>query len=278
MRLGAKPSPRWLGTFLFVPLLLAAAWLFTRPLLWIGVEPEAVKLLVSLAAFVLFLIVLPLRLRRVWGVTHPWQHLGLNAPLRRSTSALACGFLDAILLLLGLSLLLLISGQAHWGGGLTLNATINAMALVGVGFAEELVFRGWFWGELQLRLTWHQAVIAQALVFSLLHTRFDQGWAIPLGLLPGMFLLGLVLAVQRCKDSNLLTGAVGLHGGLVGGWFALQSGLLVLEPSVPTWLMGPNYNPAALPDYNPVGGLLGWLGLISLLSLRWHWLRLSESE
>ena len=279
MKLGAKPGPRWLGTFLFVPLLLAAAWLFTRPLLWMGVEPEVVKLLVSLAAFVLFLIALPLRLRRVWGVTHPWQRLGLNAPLRRSTFALAYGLLDAILLLLGLSLLLLISGQAHWGGTLTLQETINAVALVGVGFAEELVFRGWFWGELQLRLTWHQAVIAQALVFSLLHTRFDQGWAIPLGLLPGMFLLGLVLAGQRCKDGNLLAGAVGLHGGLVAGWFALQSGLLVLEPSVPIWLMGPNYNPAAaLPDYNPVGGLLGWLGLISLLSLRWYWLRLSESE
>ena len=279
MRREAKQGPRWLGTLLFVPLLLAVAWLLTRPLLWLGTDPGDVELLVSLAAFVLLLGALPLRLRRVWGVTHPWRCLGLNAPLGRSISALIHGLLDAALLLLGLSLLLLVLGQARVGDGLTLGQTVNAVALVGVGFAEELVFRGWLWGELQLRLAWGQAAVAQAVVFSLLHTRFDQGWVVPLGLLPGMFLLGLVLAGQRSKDGNLLAGAVGLHGGLVAGWFALQSGLLSLEPAIPAWLMGPNDNPvAAFPNYNPIGGLLGWLGLIQLLRLRWHWLRPGESE
>ncbi|MCY3536340.1 MAG: CPBP family intramembrane metalloprotease [Cyanobacteria bacterium MAG IRC3_bin_20] len=273
MRREARQGPRWLGTLLFVPLLLAVAWLLTRPLLWLGMDPAAVKLLVSLGAFVLFLVCLPLRLRRVWAVAHPWRCLGLNAPLGRSIRALAHGLFQAALLLLGLSILLRFLGHAHWGGGLTMGQTINAVALMGVGFAEELLFRGWLWGELQLRLTWRQAAMAQAVVFSVLHTRFDQGWAIPLGLWPGMLMLGLVLAGQRSKDDNLLAGAVGLHGGLVAGWFALQSGLLSLEPSIPVWLMGPNYNPvAASPDYNPVGGLLGWLGLsIQLLRLRWHW-------
>lgn len=273
MRREAKQGPRWLGTLLFVPLLLAVAWLLTRPLLWLGMDPAAVKLLVSLGAFVLFLVCLPLRLRRVWAVAHPWRCLGLNAPFGRSIRALAHGLLQAALLLLGLSILLRFLGHAHWGGGLTMGQTINAVALMGVGFAEEVLFRGWLWGELQMRLAWRQAAIAQAVVFSLLHTRFDQGWAIPLGLLPGMLMLGLVLAGQRRKDDNLLAGAVGLHGGLVAGWFALQSGLLSLEPSLPVWLMGPNYNPvAARPDYNPIGGCLGWLGLsIQLFRLRWHW-------
>ena len=279
MRRAAKPGPRWLGVLLFVPLLLALAWLLTRPLLGLGVDPEVVKLLVSLGAFVLFLVCLPLRLRRVWGVPHPWRRLGLQAPLGKSILALAHGLLDAALLLLGLSLALLVLGQARVGNGLTVGQTVNAVALMGVGFAEELVFRGWLWGELQFRLNRIPAVAAQAVVFSVLHTRFDQGWAIPLGLLPGMFVLGLVLAGQRRKDGNLLAGAVGLHGGLVAGWFALQSGLLSLEPSIPLWLMGPDYNPAGLrPDYNPVGGLLGWLGLASLLRLRCRWLRLGESE
>ena len=273
MRREAKSGPRWLGTLLFVPLLLALAWLLTRPLLWLGVDPGSVRLLVSLGAFVLFLVCLPLRLRRVWGIAHPWRCLGLNAPFKRSVRALAQGLLEAALLLLGLSLALLALGQARVGDGLTLGQTVNAAALMGVGFAEELVFRGWLWGELQLRLNRVPAVAAQAVVFSVLHTRFDQGWAIPLGLLPGMFMLGLVLAGQRSRDDNLLAGAVGLHGGLVTGWFALQSGLLSLEPSIPAWLVGPNYNPvAALPDYNPVGGLLGWLGLVQLLGLRWRWL------
>ena len=278
MRREAQPGPRWLGTLLFAPLLLAVAWLVARPLLWLGVDdPETVKLLVMLGAFLLFLVCLPLRLRRVWGSRHPWRRLGLNAPFGKSIRALAHGLLDAALLLLGLTMLLLVLGQARWGGGLTVGQTVNAVALVGVGFAEELLFRGWLWGELQLRLNRRQAAVAQAVVFSLLHTRFDQGWAIPLGLLPGMFVLGLVLAGQRSKDGDLLAGAVGLHGGLVAGWFAVQSGLLRLEPSIPVWLMGPDYAPtAALPDYNPIGGLPAWLGLIQLLRLRWRWLRESQ--
>ena len=279
MRREEKQGPRWLGTLLFVPLLLALTWLLTRPLLWLGMDPEVVKLLVSLGAFVLFLVCLPLRLRRVWGIARPWRCLGLNAPFKKSIRALVHGLLEAALVLLGLSLVLLVLGQARMGDGLTLGQAVNAVALMGVGFAEELVFRGWLWGELQLRLNGIPAAAAQAVVFSVLHTRFDQGWAIPLGLLPGMFMLGLVLAGQRSKDDNLLAGAVGLHGGLVAGWFALQSGLLSLEPSIPVWLMGPNYNPvAALPDYNPVGGLMGWLGLVQLLRLRWHWLRGSGSK
>ena len=279
MRREEKQGPRWLGTLLFVPLLLALTWLLTRPLLCLGMDPEVVKLLVSLGAFVLFLVCLPLRLRRVWGIARPWRCLGLNAPFKKSIRALVHGLLEAALVLLGLSLVLLVLGQARVGDGLTLGQAVNAVALMGVGFAEELVFRGWLWGELQLRLNGIPAAAAQAVVFSVLHTRFDQGWAIPLGLLPGMFMLGLVLAGQRSKDDNLLAGAVGLHGGLVAGWFALQSGLLSLEPSIPVWLMGPNYNPvAALPDYNPVGGLMGWLGLVQLLRLRWHWLRGSGSK
>ncbi len=279
MRREEKQGPRWLGTLLFVPLLLALTWLLTRPLLWLGMDPEVVKLLVSLGAFVLFLVCLPLRLRRVWGIARPWRCLGLNAPFKKSIRALVHGLLEAALVLLGLSLVLLMLGQARVGDGLTLGQAVNAVALMGVGFAEELVFRGWLWGELQLRLNGIPAAAAQAVVFSVLHTRFDQGWAIPLGLLPGMFMLGLVLAGQRSKDDNLLAGAVGLHGGLVAGWFALQSGLLSLEPSIPVWLVGPNYNPvAALPDYNPVGGLMGWLGLVQLLRLRWHWLRGSGSK
>ena len=272
----AEAVVRWLGIVLFVPLLLAVAWLVTRPLLWLGISHRTVELLVMVLAFALFLVCLPLRLRRVCGIAQPWRAMGINAPAGASIRALVHGLLDAVLLLAGLSVVLLVSGQARWGAGLTMGQTVNAVALTGVGFAEELLFRGWLWEELRVRLDWRRAAVAQAVAFSLLHTRFDQGWAIPLGLLPGMFLLGLVLAGQRRKDGNLLAGAVGLHGGLVAGWFALQSGLLSLEPAIPVWLVGPNYSPAAAPaNYNPIGGLLGWLGLLLLLGTGWR--RLGDS-
>jgi hypothetical protein len=69
--------------------------------------------------------------------------------------------------------------------------------------------------------------------------------------------------LQRRADGGLLWGAIGLHGGLVGGWFALQAWLLELLPQAPSWLAGPG---GAHP--NPIGGLVDWAGLGGLLLLR----------
>jgi hypothetical protein len=62
---------------------------------------------------------------------------------------------------------------------------------------------------------------------------------------------------------------VGLHGGLVGGWFVLQNGLMAVNPSAPALLMGPA---------NPIGGVLGWLGLALLLLVRRRWWRASSPD
>jgi hypothetical protein len=48
----------------------------------------------------------------------------------------------------------------------------------------------------------------------------------------------------------------------VAGWFVLQQGVLTLNPAAPSWLMGPD---------NPIGGLIGWLGLCLLLLARRRW-------
>ncbi len=156
-----------------------------------------------------------------WGV-------GLRSLLR--------GLIKALLLLLFVVGVLLLSGQARWSGGLTPAEIVNAVLLIlGVGFAEELVFRGWLWGELNQRLGWgpradQRALIAQAAVFSLAHTRFNLGVGPMAGLLVGLLLLGLALGLQRRADGGSLWGAVGLHGGLVGGWFSLLAGPLQINP------------------------------------------------
>jgi hypothetical protein len=60
---------------------------------------------------------------------------------------------------------------------------------------------------------------------------------------------------------------------LVGGWFALLQGGLVLPPESPLWLVGPGgANP------NPVGGLLGWLGLTLVLLALARTLRLQDAQ
>jgi len=283
---GSATRLHWWGMVLYVPVLYGLGWLTSRPLLllapnWRADQVDLAGLAISL---LLLLVTLPLRLRRVWGVEQPWQQLGL-VPARGSAVMLACwraviqallrGLLKALLLLAPLMLLLLLLGQARWLGELGGAELANAIALVlGVGFAEELLFRGWLWGELECLVGARRALGLQAAVFALLHpwTRLLNPVDLPhvlqaLGLLGGLVLLGLVLALQRRADGGLLWGAVGLHGGLVGGWFALQNGLIELSPGAPAWLVGPGgANP------NPIGGLIGWLGLLTLLWVRRRWL------
>jgi membrane protease YdiL (CAAX protease family) len=258
-----RPGPTWLGTVLY-PLALVSLFLVLQLLARaVGLPDTAWPLFAAPWALLALLLSLPPRLRRVWREPEPWRRLGVVAPSGASLRALLRGLGGAGLLLAAIGVVLLGCGLARWQLNLSGPLLANALALgLGVGFAEELLFRGWLWGELAFHLGARRGALAQALVFSLVHARLDLGWVGLLGLLGGLGLLGLALALRRRADGGLLWGAVGLHGGLVGGWFALQQGALVIRADAPPWLVGPG---GATP--NPVGGLLGWLGLAGLAML-----------
>ncbi len=263
----ATGRPRWIGTLLYVPLLYGLGWLLVRPLggLAPSLRPDQVNLAGAVLSLVLLLLTLPRRLRRAWGESHPWQALGVVAPLPAVLGSFGRGLLRALALLALVVIALLVSGNARWIGvaGLEGGEWLNALALVvGVGFTEELVFRGWLWGELQRLLAPRRALLLQAAIFALVHPWSNAGLVGAVGLLGGLVLLGLSLALLRRDDGGVLWGAVGLHGGLVGGWFALQAGLLELPADVPPWLAGPGGG-----QPNPIGGLVGWVGLGGLLAL-----------
>ena len=82
-----------------------------------------------------------------------------------------------------------------------------------------------------------------------------------ISILSGLFLLGIFLAFVRLKNNNSLWGCIGLHGGLVGGWFLVNNGLFEILKDVPILLVGPWYI-----NTNPLGGFLG----ISLLFFLFH--------
>jgi len=253
----------WWGTVLY-PAALVAVFLGCQLLFKLAGFPRGTEAsLAALPAVAALLLSLPLRLRRCWGERQPWQRLGVTGPTPAVFRALLRGTLKAALLLTLVIGALIVAGALSWAPRLTSGLLLNAVALgLGVGFAEELLFRGWLLGELNLLIGKQRALWLQAVLFSLVHTRFNLPPLQLLGLLIGLLLLGLALDLQRRADGGLLWGAIGLHGGLVGGWFLLHQGLATISPSAPAWLMGPD---------NPIGGLVGCLGLVLLLLTRRRW-------
>lgn len=261
-RPGRSPIPWW-GTLLY-PATLVALFLGCQGLAGlVGIGEGQRASLAAIPAVLALVVSLPQRLKRQWGEADPWRSLGVVGPWPAALQALLRGLLKAAALLALVVFGLQSAGALSWQLQTSAAVLLNGLVLaLGVGFAEELLFRGWLLGELGLQLGRQRALWLQAALFSLVHTRFNLPLLPLLGLLGGLLLLGLALGLQRRSDGGLLWGALGLHGGLVGGWFVLNQGLIALQPGTPSWLSGPA---------NPIGGGLGWLGLGLLLWARRRW-------
>lgn len=173
----------------------------------------------------------------------------------------------ALGLSLGMGLIALMFGL-QWGAGwLDWQATAVPVprliwegGLVGlaVAIAEELLFRGWLLDELQRDYAPTPATWSHAAVFAALH--FIKPLAEIVRTLPqflGLVLLGVILgrAKQRTGQLGL---SIGLHGGLVWGYYLVNVGdWVVYTNAVPQWVTGINQNPLA--------GLVGLSFLVGLL-------------
>ena len=260
-------QPAWLPTALFIPLLYALGWLAAVPLTLLGLPTDQLSLTGTVLSFVLFLLVMPRWAALRWSEGQPWKRLGLVARKPRArvknVISLGIGLLMSTALIGLIVSLLVFTGNGSWRGNLEIQAMLNCLLLaLGVGFAEELIFRAWLWEELTKILGSRGGLLTQAALFSLVHTRFNLGFGPMLGLLTGLFLLGLILALLRLRDQGSLWGCIGLHGGLVGGWFLAHQNLLSIDPNAPMWLVGPGG-----PNANPLGGLVAILSLTAIGSL-----------
>ncbi len=271
-------QPAWLCTVLFIPLLYALGWLAAVPLTLLGLPADQVSLTGTLLSFVLFLLVMPRWATLRWSEPRPWRRLGLIARKPRARNdqviSLGIGLLMSSALIGLIVSLLVFTENGSWRGNLEIKAILNCLLLaLGVGFAEELIFRAWLWEELTRMLGSRGGLLGQAALFSLVHTRFNLGFGPMLGLLTGLFLLGLILALLRLHDQGSLWGCIGLHGGLVGGWFLAHQNLLMIDPNAPMWLVGPGGQNA-----NPLGGMIAILSLTAIGAKLFQQTKTSSSE
>ena len=243
--------PKLLSTIIFMPFLYLFGWILATPLLLIGLDKDNLSLTGTIFTFLIFVISLPKWFEIRWGLKNTWTLLGINKIDRNRNFIFYFmkGFLLSIILL-SLILIPIIGTQwGSWSGRTSPEIIINAIVLIiGVGFAEELIFRGWLLEELKNQFGLKKAIIAQASIFSIVHIGFDIPFWQMTSILIGLFLLGLLLSLIRLKDNNSLWGCIGLHGGLVGLWFITNNGLLDISKDYPKWIFGPG---------NPLGGALG---------------------
>ena len=141
---------------------------------------------------------------------------------------------------------------------LVLEGFISALA---IGFGEELLFRGWLLTELEKDCPVKVVPILNGLIFAMLHFIKPISEVIrTIVTFPALVLLGLTLVWAKHSHQNLLGICIGIHAGLVWGYYILNVGqMLTYTNKVPNWITGI--------DQNPLAGIMGLLFLTILAFL-----------
>ena len=150
---------------------------------------------------------------------------------------------------------------------------------LGVGFAEELVFRGWLLDELERDYSLKVSLWVDAGVFGLSHflkplSEMLRTWP----QFPGLLLLGLILVWAKrssyggasLRRKSRLGLPIGFHAGLIGSYYIINVGQMVrYSGSVPDWITGV--------DRNPLAGVMGLLFLGAIAFWMWKASRFPKS-
>ncbi|MEE3717734.1 CPBP family intramembrane glutamic endopeptidase [Tumidithrix elongata RA019] len=251
------PAPVRLGLFL---LLLATLWLpIAAPIFLIFGDRSGAYLVVFL--YSLFIWLIGEWGRKVVKTNKPYTHYGL---VFNASSGRACllGISLGATILFALMQVQVFLGWQSWQGGADWQGAILAGLLtgVGVGFAEELLFRGWFLTELNQDYGKGRSLWICSILYAVLHFLKPIEFILASWVqFPGLVLLGICLVLARHLFKGSLGFAIGLHGGLVWGYYIVNT-THWLKPTqaVSELFTGINGNPLA--------GLLG-LAFLTILAV-----------
>jgi hypothetical protein len=132
----------------------------------------------------------------------------------------------------------------------------------GYGFAEELLFRGWLWDELERDYNLNLAAWINAILFAVAHfIKPLEAIIHTLPQFPALVLLGLTQVWGKLGKRGRLGLPIGLHGGLVWGYYIINVGELTKYSGVvPDWVTGVNNNPLqGIMGVLFMGGLALWM-------------------
>jgi hypothetical protein len=248
-------------------MLLALAWIPVAVLIAIFVSNPSHRDL----GFLVWLLIAFLGIVFLWEqwlYQRPAGFGGYGLRFNQGNGALMLqGWLVGSLSLVALFVLEGMLGWLTWQGtslGRLIGVGMEGVAVaIAVALGEELVFRGWLLNELDRDYSPIVSVWASSLTFAVLHFIKPLNEVIrTFPQFPGLVVLGLILVWARRSSHGYLGLSIGLHGGLVWGYYLIQVGALItIHSDAPERWVGIDQNPLA-----------GGLGLLSLGAIAF-WVR-----
>jgi membrane protease YdiL (CAAX protease family) len=257
------PAPLRLGCFMLVLLLL---WFpLAVPIYLLLPDSTLESTLTMIILYVEFIFLLKVWGKRVYQQPKILTHYGLEFSSLNGVNfvqGLAIGLIS-VLIVFSLEGLL---GWLVWGQPKVFLLKIILEGLLvgfGVGFAEELLFRGWLLDELKRDYGFSLATWIDCILFAVAHfIKPLEAIIHTLPQFPALVLLGLTQVWGKGLCRGRLGLPIGLHGGLVSGYYIMNVGKVTKYSGVvPDWVTGINNNP-----------LQGIMGVLFMGGLAW-WIR-----
>lgn len=258
-RIAQLPTPLRIGIFV---LTLLVIWVpIALPIRSIVQDPNLTTIITMPLLYTAFLVLVRLWGRLVYREPNLFKVYGFRQP-KQFSRELVKGLGIGLISLLTMFVLQGVLGWVQWQ---PLQSTFPRIVLEGgivaiaYGFAEELLFRGWLVNELDRGYSPSTSLWASSLIFALLHGIRPQ--------LPALVILGLTLVWAKRACRGRLGLSIGLHAGLIWGYYLVNVGqLFKFTNVVPVWVTGI--------DKNPLAGMMGILALSAIaLSMRFLALR-----
>lgn len=224
-------------------------------------DANLVTILTMTILYIEFLWLLRRWSRQVHHHTHGLGHYGLTWTYNNRlelAKGLGIGFFFVLLLFS-------VEAMFGWVTFKTPSTSLGRIVIegllvsLGIGFAEELFFRGWILDELEKDYPIKWAILGNALFFSSFHFLKPLAEIIrTLPQFPALVLLGLILCWVKHLNRGRLGMSIGLHGGLVWGYYVIQVGQsIAYTDTISPWFTGV--------DRNPLAGIMGilFLGILA---------------